>query len=125
MQLRDCFALTYMPRQWLKTKVIFIPILGRKPYTEVKDFSPISLTSFLLERLIDVYLKVGHLKFWPLQEKQHANHMGRPLETALLSVVGFIEDRIEHQEVCAGTFLDLAGALSRSSRRGIFGTLYF
>lgn len=52
-----------MPRQRLKTKVIFIPKLGRKRYTEVKDFSPISLTSFLLEKLIDVYLKVGHLKF--------------------------------------------------------------
>ena len=43
-----------------KTKVIFIPKPGKKSYTEVKYYRPISLTSFLLktlERLVNGYLK--------------------------------------------------------------------
>ena len=44
--LRGCIALGYTSRQWLKSKVIFIPKSGKKSYTELKYYRPISLTSF-------------------------------------------------------------------------------
>ena len=59
--LRGCIALGYTPRQWLKTKVIFIPKPGKKSYTE-------ELLLKTLERLVDGYLKEGPLKIWPLHE---------------------------------------------------------
>ena len=49
--LRGCIALGFTPSQWLKTKVIFIPKLGKKSYTEVKDYRPLSLTDILSKDL--------------------------------------------------------------------------
>ena len=117
-----CIALGYTPTQWLKTKVIFISKPGKKSYTEVKDYRPISLTSFLLktlERLVDGYLKEGSLKIWPLHEEPHAYRTGRSVETTLLSVVNFIEDQLELKGVCVGAFLEVEGAFNRTSREVI------
>ena len=75
----------------------------------MKDYRPISLTTFLLktqERLVDSYLKEGPLKIWPFHEEQHAYCTGRSVETALLSVVNFVEDQLELKRVCIGAFLE-------------------
>lgn len=49
--LRGCLAVGYAPKHWLKGKVIFISIHGRRSYSNVKDFRPISLILFLLKTL--------------------------------------------------------------------------
>ena len=47
-------ALGYTPKAWCKSKIIFIPKLGKESYDNPKSMRPISLTSFMfkgLERL--------------------------------------------------------------------------
>ena len=88
----------------------------------MKDYRPISLTSFLLktlERLVDGYFKEGPLKIWLLHEEQHAYRTGRSVETALLSLVNFIEDQLELKGICIGAFLDVEGAFNQTSREVI------
>lgn len=119
---RSCIAVGYTPKQWLKAKVIFIPKPGRAGYTEVKDFRPISLTSFLLktlERLVDRWIRAGPLTVLPLHEEQHAYQTGKSVETALLSVTDFIGGQLELKGVCLGVFLDVEGAFNRTSRAAI------
>ena len=63
--LRACVAIGYTPRQWRKTRVVFIPKPGRTDYNQAGAYRPISLTSFLLktlERLLDRYVRDGALK---------------------------------------------------------------
>ena len=68
---------------------------------------------------MDGYLKEGPLKIWPLHEEQHAYRRGRSVETALLSVVNFVEDQLEMKGVCIGALLDVEGAFNRTSREAI------
>ena len=58
--LRACLAMGYVPDCWQEAKVVFIPKAGRALLRSLKDFRPISLTSFilkLLKRLTDRYLR--------------------------------------------------------------------
>ena len=48
---RSSLALGYIPRQWRRARVIFIPKMGRKDTTNPKASRPISLTSFMLKTM--------------------------------------------------------------------------
>ena len=64
----------------------------------VKDFRPISLTSFelkLMERLIDRYIRKVPLVKNPLRREKHAYQEGKSAETALAEVVTEIEQGIK------------------------------
>ncbi|KAL6419171.1 hypothetical protein ACFW04_014048 [Cataglyphis niger] len=83
--------------------------------TSVKDFKPISLTSFLLktlEKLIEIYLRNIVLGQRPLHGNQHAYKMDFFTETALHSLVSQIER--DHMEggYAVGTFLDIKDAFN-------------
>ena len=59
MIYRNCLRLNYIPIEWRKVKVVFIPKAGKIGHSIPKDYRPISLTSFLLktfEHLIDLLL---------------------------------------------------------------------
>jgi hypothetical protein len=65
----------YVPKAWHKVSVIFILKPGRSTYELAKSFRPISLTSLLLktmERLLDLHIKEGPIKNYPLNPMQHA-----------------------------------------------------
>ena len=57
--LRACLATGFVPSFWQEVRVVFIPKAGRALLGKVKDFRPISLTSFILklmEKVVDWYI---------------------------------------------------------------------
>ena len=77
---------------------MFIPKAGWALLGSVKDFRPISLTSFILKllgRLTDRYLREVTFVENPLREEQHAYQEGKSAETALAEVVTEIEKGIK------------------------------
>jgi len=105
--------LGYVPANWRKAKVTFIPKPGRGRYDEPRSFRPITLSSFLMktfERTVGWYITGGALEVNPLSDNQHAFRKGRSTETALSSLVQHVEDAISNGKYCLGVFLDIQGA---------------
>ena len=48
---RESLRLSYIPKCWRKSLVVFIPKAGRPNYETAKAFRPISLMSFILKAL--------------------------------------------------------------------------
>jgi hypothetical protein len=72
---RACMAYGFIPMSWRQVKVTFIPKPGKFDYTEAKAYGPISLSSFLLktmEKLVDMHIRDGVLRTYPLHRYQHA-----------------------------------------------------
>jgi hypothetical protein len=91
---RACLATGYVPAIWRQVKVVFIPKAVRNSYSGLRDYRPISLTSFLLktiERLVDRYLRDEALALVPLHPNQHAYQAGKSVETALHQLIVWIE----------------------------------
>jgi hypothetical protein len=87
---RACLATGYVPTAWRQVKVVFIPKPGRDTYGGPKDYTPISLTSFLLKtmkRLVDRFIKDEMLISSPLHPNQHEYQPGEFTETALHQLV--------------------------------------
>lgn len=104
--------LNYIPQIWKRVKVVFIPKPGRRNHEKDKDFTPISLTSYLLkilERLLDFHIRhfLGNSKH---SKAQHAYIKGRSTEAYLHEVVGTIEKSIHYKQYTLTTFLDMVGA---------------
>jgi hypothetical protein len=102
---------------WRQVKEVFIPKPGRNSYCRPRDFTPISLTSFLLktmERLVDRFLRDEILALKPLHPKQHAYQAGKYVETVLHQLVVRVEKVLDQQEIALGIFLDTEGAFNIS-----------
>jgi hypothetical protein len=87
---RACLAYGFIPTAWRQVKVTFIPDPGKLDYTKVKDYRPISLSSFLLktmEKLVERHIRDDSLRKYPLHHNQHAYQTGKSTETALHNVV--------------------------------------
>jgi hypothetical protein len=115
---RACLAYGYIPRAWRQVRVTFIPKPRKPDYTEAKAYHPISLSSFLLktmEKLVDMHIRDGALKNYPLHRNQHAYQRGKSIETVLHHVLTHIESAIEHKEIALAAFLDKEGAFDRTS----------
>ena len=83
----------------------------------VKDFRPISLTSFklkLMERLIDRYIGEVPLVENPLRREQHAYQEGKSAETALAEVVTEIKKGLKCGFALT-VLLDIEGAVNHTS----------
>ena len=59
----------------------------------------------------------------PLHINKHAYQSGKPTDTALNSVVSTIEKALQTQEIALGAFLDIEGALDRTSIEAISSAL--
>ena len=111
--LKACFLLGYTPISWRVAKVIFIPKPGKKDYAEARAFRPISLMNVMyktLERVVLMELQATSLFRFPLHESQHAFRKGRGTDSALSSLVGYIEKALLSNAYALGTFLDIQGA---------------
>ncbi|XP_065359422.1 uncharacterized protein LOC135953441 [Calliphora vicina] len=120
-----CLAWSYIPESWTRCTVAFIPKGGKASHTRPKDFRPISLSSFLLktmERLIDLHLR-SSINPNRLSMSQHAYMKGRSVETALHSLVGFVEKSLEHKEYALVAFLDIEGAFNNVTPETILSAL--
>jgi len=105
-----CLATGYVPALRRQVKVVFIPKPGRNPYSRPRDYTPISLKSFLLktmERLMDRYLRDKALALVPL-------HPNQPVETALHQLSVQIEKALDQQETALGFFLYIEGAFNNT-----------
>jgi hypothetical protein len=77
-----------------------------------------SLSYFLLkttEKLVDTHIRGGALKKYPLYRNKDAYQTGKSTETALHNVVPRIENTTEYMDIALGAFLDMEGALNRTS----------
>lgn len=119
---RACLALRYIPEQWRKVRVVFIPKPAKTDYSSARSFRPISLTSFFvktLERLCDREIRDSILLSKPLHVNQHAYLPGRSTESALHQVVGRIERSLENKELTLGAFIDIEGAFDKATFESI------
>lgn len=115
---RASLALSYVPQDWRKAKVVFIPKPGRDSYAQGKSFRPISLTSFMLktiEKLVDKYIRDDVLDKAPLHRHQYAYQAGKSCELSLHELTHRIEKSLGNQEVALGVFLDIEGAFDNTS----------
>lgn len=99
---RSSLALGYIPDEWKRAKVIFIPKMGKADVAHPKSFIPICLTSFMLktmEKTIDNYLRTTVMKAIPLHNDQYAYTAGHSTETALYGLTSKIEKSLEQKEI--------------------------
>ncbi|CAB0043553.1 unnamed protein product [Trichogramma brassicae] len=107
----------FIPLEWRTAKVVFIPKASRVQHVTVKDFRPISLTSFVLktlEKVVDRYLRDRILQTRPLHPNQHAYRAGYSTESALHAAVAKIEARLERGGYTVGNFMDIEGAFNHT-----------
>ena len=122
---RGCLRLGYIPTEWRRVRVVFLPKAGRSGHSKPGDYRPISLTSFLLktlERLVDLRLR-DSLSDGLLSKSQHAYLKGRSVETALHEVVGTIERSLHFKEYTMAAFVDIEGAFNNVESTAITGRL--
>ena len=113
-----CLAFGYIPSQWRRVRVVFIPKPGKDDYSLAKSFRPISLTSFMLkslERVVEKHIRVGVLPRSPLSRNQHAYQSGKSCESALHDLVSKIEAGLEADEYTMGVFVDIEGAFDNAT----------
>ncbi|XP_033228840.1 uncharacterized protein LOC117180450 [Belonocnema kinseyi] len=95
-------ALKHVPSAWNDGIVAFIPKRGSEGYIAIKDFKPISLTSFILktlERQVERYIRDKVLLASPLHRGQHAFQDDCSAETALHAVVAKLEQQLEKRSI--------------------------
>jgi len=103
----------YIPKDWRKSRTVFIPKPGKSDYSIPKSFRPISLTSFLfktMERLVLWHLEESVFKDNPMHARQHAFRKDHSTELALTEVVDTIEKAILNKKTTMAIFLDIEGA---------------
>lgn len=102
-------------------KVIFIPKSGKNGHESVKDFRPISLSSFVLktlERILDEHIR-SLVTTSGLSNSQHAYMKGKSTETALHEVVSTVERGLFYKQYTMAAFLDIEGAFNNVKTESI------
>jgi hypothetical protein len=102
-----CLATDCDPAIWRQVKVAFIPKTGKSSYSGPRDFTLISLTSFLLktmERLFDRFLRYEALASVPLHPNQHAYQAGKSVETVLHQLVFRVEKVLDQQKTALNVY---------------------
>ena len=111
----------YVPDCWQEFRVVFIPKAGRAFLGSIKDFTPISLTSFILKllgRLTDRYLREVSFLENPFRKEIHAYQERKSAETALAKVITEIEKGIK-SGFALNVLLDIEGAFNHTTVKSI------
>ena len=106
-------ALSYIPKCWRESKVIFMPKPGKSDYSNPRSFRPLSLMSFILkclERLVLYQLQETTFIANPHHINQHAFRKGRSCESALSNMVEYVEAALIKKQYATAVFLDVKGA---------------
>ena len=109
---KSAIHLSYTPKEWKRTKVIFISKPGKECYDKPKSFRPISLSNYLLkglERLVGWRMDKA-LEKYPIHNKQHGFLSGKSTESAISNTTNYIEKHILKKQHCVGVFLDISAA---------------
>ena len=106
-------ALKYNPKEWCKSRVIFIPKRGKESYDTPKSFRPISLTQVIFktfEKVQKMEIEDNYLKKSPMHKHQFAFRKGKSTDGALSQVVDKIESGLLRGAFTLAAFLDISGA---------------
>ena len=115
-------VLSYIPSKWREVGVIFIPKAGKRDRTSPKAYRPSSLTSVILkmmEKIINLHIKLSYLNSRPLSKFQFAYQAGKSTETALHTLVSKLEKSFDAKEISLAAFLDIEGAFDNASHESI------
>ena len=107
------YSTGYIPIEFRKSKVVFIPKPLKNDYGEAGSFRPISLTQFLfkaMERIIEWSLREHDEKLGQISEFQHAYSGSKGTDTALSTLVNLIESAILRKQLCLVISVDIKGA---------------
>ena len=107
------YSTGYIPIEFRKSKVVFIPKPLKDDYGEAGSFRPISLTQFLfkaMERIIEWSLREHDDKLGQISEFQHAYSGSKGTDTALSTLVNLIESAILRKQLCLVISVDIQGA---------------
>ena len=123
---RENLRLGKIPKQWTKSKIVFIPKPGKVDYTDPKAFRALTLTTYPLkgqERMIlwDI-LQTKEVER-PLQENLFSYKEGRSTEDALHRVVHKIEKAVQTNKIAIGAFLDIDSAFNNATIKGMKNVL--
>jgi len=120
------YLLGYVPWNLRKSCVVFIPKQGKDDYSNPRSFHPITLSSFLIkgmERVLMWHLNATTLLEEPFHANQHAFRKGRNCETALSTMVEYIESSFIKNQFTLGVFLDIQGAFDNVRPQSIIAGL--
>ena len=107
------YSTGYIPIEFRKSKVVFIPKPLKNDYGEAGSFRPISLTQFLfkaMERIIEWSLHEHDDKLGQISEFQHAYSGSKGTDTALSTLVNLIESAILRKQLCLVISVDIKDA---------------
>ena len=107
------YSTGYIPIEFCKSKVVFIPKPLKDDYGEAGSFRPISLTQFLfktMERVIEWSLREHADKMGQISDLQHAYSGTKGTDTALSTLVNLIESSILRKQLCLVVSVDIQGA---------------
>ena len=107
------YSTGYIPVEFRKSKVVFIPKPLKDYYGEAGSFRPISLTQFLfksMERIIEWLLREHADKIGQISDFQHAYSGSKGTDTALSALVNLIESVILRKQLCLVISMDIQGA---------------
>ena len=107
------YSTGYIPIEFRKSKVVFIPKPLKDDYGEAGSFRPISLTQFLfktMERVIEWSLREHAEKIGQISDLQHAYSGTKGTDTALSTLVNLIESAILRKQLCLVISVDIQGA---------------
>ena len=115
-----------IPKSWLRTRVVFIPKVGKVDYSDPKSLRPISLTSFLLkgmERCVFWHLNKTTFRHNKLHKNLFSYKESISTEDALHKLVHRIEKSLEKGEISVALFLDIDAAFSKASITSILNNM--
>ena len=107
------YSTGYIPVEFRKSKVVFIPKPLKDDYGEAGSFRPISLTQFLfksMECVIEWSLSEHADKIGQISDFQHAYSGSKGTDTALSTLVNLIESAILRKQLCLVISVDIQGA---------------
>ena len=116
------YSTGYIPTEFRKSRVVFIPKPQKDDYGEAGSFRPISLTQYLfktMERVIEWSLREHSDDYGQISDMQHAYSGTKGTDTALSTLVNMIESAILRKHLCLVISVDIQGAFNNLATQAI------
>ena len=119
------YSTGYIPTEWRKSRVVFIPKPQKSDYGDVGSFRPFSLTQFVfktMERVIEWSLMEHANDYGKISNMQHAYSGTKGTDTALSTLVNMIES-LTRDKFCLVISVDIKGAFDNLATNAIENAL--
>ena len=116
------YSTGYIPTEFRKSRVVFIPKPQKDDYGEAGSFRPISLTQYLfktMECVIEWSLREHSDDYGQISDMQHAYSGTKGTDTALSTLVNMIESAILRKHLCLVISVDIQGAFNNLATQAI------